>query len=83
MFLVLGNLISWDLCWGIQVLINYVVGLIPLLVKIMLEKIIMGKTLFMWVCNYKDFLVNLSSGFVVREFKFPLDLWLKVLRQMY
>ena len=50
------------------------VGLIPLLVKIMLEKIIMGKTLFMWDFNYKDFLVNLSSGFVVRGFKFPLDL---------
>ena len=64
-------------------MINYVVGLILLLVKIMLEMIIMGKTLFMLDCNYKDFLVNLFSGFVVRGFKFPLDLWLKVLWQMY
>ena len=64
-------------------MINYVVGIIPWLVKIMLEKIIMGKTLVMWDFNYKDFLVNLSSGFVVRGFKFPLDLWLKVLRQIY
>ena len=41
-----------------RILCYVVVGIIPLLVKIMLEKIIMGKTLVMWDFNYKDFLVN-------------------------